>query len=51
MRAFYVLIDKTNGMHYGYTYDGVKAHTEAKKLEKEYDTQIVIYEFKSYEEF
>lgn len=51
MKTFYVLIDAANGMHYGYTFDGVKAHQERKRLEDEYGFQIDIYEFKSYEEF
>ena len=51
MKTFYALIDAANGMHYGYTFDEDKATTQRDKLEDEYDIQIDIYEFKSYEEF
>ena len=51
MKTFYVLIDASNGMHYGYTFDEEKAEAERVKLEDEYDVQIDIYEFKPYEEF
>ena len=51
MKTFYVLIDASNGMHYGYTFDEEKSKKERERLEDEYDVQIDIYEFKSYEEF
>ena len=51
MKTFYVLIDAANGMHYGYSFNEDKAMKKRDQLEDEYDTQIDIYEFKTYEEF
>ena len=52
MKTFYVLIDATNRMHYGYTFDEKKAREEANRIEAENpDVHIVIYEFMPYEEF
>ena len=52
MKTFYVLIDATNRMHYGYTFDEKNAREEANRIEKEdSDVHISIYEFMPYEEF
>ena len=51
MKTFYVLIDSSNGLHYGFTFDEEKAKAEAKRIEKEDKCQIDIYEFGDYSEF
>ena len=51
MKTFYVLIDKVNGLHFGWTFDEEAARVEADTLTKYYESQIEIYEFRPHDEF
>lgn len=51
MKTFYVLIDRTSGLHFGYTFDEQLAQTEADNLSNINGLQIEIYEFRPHDEF
>ena len=53
MKTFYVLIDKKNHWHYGYTFDEKKAREEANRIEEEEGdgVHIDIYVFDDDSEF
>ena len=51
MKTFYVLIDRVNGLHFGWTFDEQLARAEADNLSAINGIQIEIYEFQPHDEF
>ena len=51
MKTFYVLIDRVNGLHFGYTFDEEATKAEADALAKYNGLQIEVYEFRPHDEF